>query len=295
MLLDGSRYAGRVPCVFCVHARSRKRPEEWESRCGRCRQLRPDELEILYWYQEKDDDRVVVAPTMLRHSRRNSDARYSAARAALDSVGFPHRGRVLDIGCGISAQAGLFSDTRYVGADLNRPRLAYGHRAHPWAKYAVQDITRMGWRDAAFDAILCLEVIEHLPGPARPMLMRELFRTLRPGGALVLSTPSGRITPWKRVLGCKCEQSHEAELTRAEVSALVAQVGGTLRRIESVDNLILPAGRISAGLVHLVAANERWRRRVQRVAHAAGYETLLYLITSPAGRPAGSEMVGTRA
>jgi 2-polyprenyl-3-methyl-5-hydroxy-6-metoxy-1,4-benzoquinol methylase len=252
-------------------------------------------LEILYWYQEEDDDRVVVAPNILRHSRENSDARYHAARAALDSVGFSPGGRVLDIGCGISAQAGLFADSRYVGADLNRPRLGYGHRAHPWAHYAVQDITRMGWRDGAFDAILCLEVIEHLPLPARPALMQELFRTLRPGGALVLSTPSGRLTPWKRVLGRKCERSHEVELTRAEVSALVAQAGGTLRRVEPVDNLILPAGKISAGLVHLVAGSGRWRRRVQRMARAAGYETLLYLITVPASRPAASGIAAARA
>jgi SAM-dependent methyltransferase len=294
MLLDGAHYAGRVPCLFCVHARRRKRPDEWQSLCGRCRNLRDDELDILYWYQESDDDRVVVAPTMLRLSRENSDARYRAARAALDSVGAPRGGRVLDIGCGISAQAELFADFGYVGADLNRPRLGRGRRAHPWAQYAVQDITRMGWSDAAFDAILCLEVIEHLPIPARPTLMRELFRVLRPGGALVLSTPSGQLTAWKRILGRKCERSHEPELTQAEVRALVAQVGGAVRLVETVDNLILPAGKVSAGLAHVIAASERWRRRVQRMARAAGYETLLYLITAPAGVPVSSAFAATR-
>jgi SAM-dependent methyltransferase len=188
------------------------------------------------------------------------------------------------MGCGISAQAELFAGFRYVGADLNRPRLGRGRRDHPWARYAVQDITGMGWTDAAFDAILCLEVIEHLPIPARPALVRELFRVLRPGGALVLSTPSGQVTPWKRVLGRKCERSHEPELARAEVSALVAQAGGAIRLIETVDNLILPAGRVSAGLAHLIADKERVRRGIQRLARAAGYETLLYLITGP--RPA---------
>jgi SAM-dependent methyltransferase len=188
------------------------------------------------------------------------------------------------MGCGISAQAELFAGFRYVGADLNRPRLGRGRRDHPWARYAVQDITRMGWTDGAFDAILCLEVIEHLPIPARPALVRELFRVLRPGGALVLSTPSGQVTPWKRVLGRKCERSHEPELARAEVSALVAQAGGAIRLIETVDNLILPAGRVSAGLAHLIADKERVRRGMQRLARAAGYETLLYLITGP--RPA---------
>jgi 2-polyprenyl-3-methyl-5-hydroxy-6-metoxy-1,4-benzoquinol methylase len=294
MLLDGSRHPGRVPCLFCVHARRRKRPEEWRSLCGRCRDLTDDELDVLYWYQEEDTDRVVVSPTILRRSRENSDARYRAGRAALDGRDLPRGGRLLDIGCGISAQAELFADFRYVGADLNRPRLGRGHRSHPWAQYAVQDITRMGWRDAAFDAILCLEVIEHLPIAARAGLMRELFRVLRPGGALVLSTPNGRLTPWKRVLGRKCERSHEPELTRSEVAALVGEAGGALRFVESVDNLILPAGKASAGLLHLVAASDRWQRRLQRMARGAGYETLLYLITAPVAARAGAEAAGAR-
>jgi 2-polyprenyl-3-methyl-5-hydroxy-6-metoxy-1,4-benzoquinol methylase len=294
VLVDGSRRPGRVPCLFCIHARRRKQPAEWRSLCGRCRGLTEDELNVLYWYQEEDDDCVVVAPTMLRHSRENSDARYRAGRAALDGMGLPRGGRLLDIGCGISAQAGLFADFRYVGADLNRPRLGRGRRAHPWARYAVQDITRMGWRNAAFDAILCLEVIEHLPVAARAGLVRELLRVLRPGGAIVLSTPNGRLTPWKRVLGRKCERSHEQELTHAEVEALVAGAGGVLRLVESVDNLILPAGKLSAGLLHLVATSDRWQRRVRRLARAAGYETLLYLITTAAGARAGADAAEAR-
>ena len=289
-IIDGSPYGGRVPCLFCVHGRRRKSLDEWRSLCGRCHNLSDDELDILYWYQEEDDDRVVVAPAMLRHSQENSDARYRAARAALAGLDLPAGGRLLDIGCGISAQADQFVDFRYVGADLNWPRLGRGHRAHPWAQYAVQDITQMGWRNEAFDAILCLEVIEHLPIAARPRLMRELFRVLRPGGAVVLSTPNGRLTPWKRVLGRKCERSHERELAPSEVAALAAEAGGVLRMVESVDNLILPAGKLWAGLLHLVVACERWRRRAQRIARAAGYETLLYVIMTPATTSAGIDV-----
>jgi len=42
--------------------------------------------------------------------------------------------------------------------------------------------------DSTFDAIMCLECIEHLENPYH--LMREMARLLKPGGMLVLSTPN---------------------------------------------------------------------------------------------------------
>jgi 2-polyprenyl-3-methyl-5-hydroxy-6-metoxy-1,4-benzoquinol methylase len=42
--------------------------------------------------------------------------------------------------------------------------------------------------DASFDAIVCIEVLEHLENHAR--LIREILRLLRPGGMAVLTTPN---------------------------------------------------------------------------------------------------------
>lgn len=234
---------------------------------------------------------MVVPPNMLRHSRVNSDERYLAARAALVELGIT-TGRLLDIGCGISAQAGMFRAYGYVGADLNRPRLRHGLHKHAWARYAVQDITRMGWRDGAFDAILCLEVVEHLPIGARPALMRELFRVLAPAGALVLSTPNGRLGGWKRILGRKCERSHEPELPPEEVDHLAQAAGARVVRGEALKNLILPAGRLGGGVVHLVADRPSLRRWVQRVATAAGYETRLYVLARVDARRDATAITG---
>jgi 2-polyprenyl-3-methyl-5-hydroxy-6-metoxy-1,4-benzoquinol methylase len=284
MFLDGPSYHGRVPCMLCRHWKRRKSPTEWRVLCGVCRDLTPEEIEFLYWIQE-EDDRVVVAPNMFRHSRANSRARYAAARAALGEAGLAAGSRVLDIGCGTSAHAVLFRDFAYVGADLGRSRLRRGRTMNPWARYSVQDINQLGWRDAAFDAVLCLEVIEHIAPPRRQTLVSELFRVLRPGGLLVLSTPDGRLTGWKRVFGRRCELAHEAELPEEEVEALIRGAGAQLVKAAVLDNLILPAGRVWAALLHLIADRPRWRSRAQRLSLQAGYATKLYVAAGPNAPP----------
>jgi hypothetical protein len=105
---------------------------------------------------------------------------------------------------------------------------------------------------------------------------------LRPGGLLILSTPDGRQTGWKRVLGRRCERTHEAELPPEEVESLCGGAGGRLLQARIVDNLILPAGRPWMALLHLVVDRPRLRGAVQRAAIRAGYATRLYVAARPA-------------
>ena len=277
--LDGSRFRGRLPCLVCRHARRRKTQQEWRTICGRCRGLSEEEVKLLYWNQEGDPDRVVVPPNIFRQSRMNSDARYALALQCLRAWHLPSEARILDVGCGISAQAEMFHGFRYVGADVNTPRLGYGARAHPGARYASQDVTMLGFAPNVFDAVVCLEVVEHLPPAARPAFARELLRVLRPGGLLVLTTPDGRMTAAKRVFGAKCERSHESELAPAEVQTLLAAAGGRVIEWRAVPNLVQPAGPLAVVLAHLVADRPAWRDRLAQYWARAGYRTLMYTVT----------------
>jgi ubiquinone/menaquinone biosynthesis C-methylase UbiE len=56
----------------------------------------------------------------------------------------------------------------------------------------VSDITDIPVDDASFDAVMCIEVIEHLPDPV--LALRELTRILRPGGSLILTAPVCSLT-----------------------------------------------------------------------------------------------------
>lgn len=51
----------------------------------------------------------------------------------------------------------------------------------------VDDITRSSFPDASFDAVIMMEVLEHVTDPQRAAL--EIHRLLKPGGALILSAP----------------------------------------------------------------------------------------------------------
>ena len=96
-------------------------------------------------------------------------------RAALVLAG----GDVLDLGCGRKPyRPWLAPHVSYIGVDVD-PR------------GSDPDVVGLGtaipFRDACFDTVLCLEVIEHVPDPFGAL--HEIARVLRAGGRLILSTP----------------------------------------------------------------------------------------------------------
>ncbi len=56
----------------------------------------------------------------------------------------------------------------------------------------VCDITNIPEPDASFDAVLCTEVLEHLPDPVRAL--DEMARLLRPGGMFIITAPFWSLT-----------------------------------------------------------------------------------------------------
>jgi ubiquinone/menaquinone biosynthesis C-methylase UbiE len=51
-------------------------------------------------------------------------------------------------------------------------------------------LTALPFPDATFDRALCLDVLEHLTFDEQPRALAELFRVLKPGGALLVSIPN---------------------------------------------------------------------------------------------------------
>jgi SAM-dependent methyltransferase len=99
--------------------------------------------------------------------------------------------RVLDAACGagFGSYAVAGEAERVVGVDLSAPAVleAAGLYQRSNLSFAAMDCSRLGFRDAQFDAVLSFETIEHVSDDDR--YVEEISRVLRPGGKLVLSTP----------------------------------------------------------------------------------------------------------
>lgn len=76
----------------------------------------------------------------------------------------------------------LFKGKRYIAAGF-KPAQSYG----PYNCDCHQDIEGMTFPDGTFDAVICLEVLEHVQAPWKAA--SEIRRVLRPGGKVLVSTP----------------------------------------------------------------------------------------------------------
>ncbi len=109
--------------------------------------------------------------------------------------------RVLDIGSGPgrhTAAAYQHKDVTAVGADLSfsdleeaKKRLEYHDElgysgGGAWA-LTTADITALPFRDSYFDAVICSEVMEHIPDDGKAA--SEIARIVKPGCVLAVSVP----------------------------------------------------------------------------------------------------------
>ena len=102
-------------------------------------------------------------------------------RQAATSI--PAGSRVLDAGAGESAYRALFNHCRYVAADLAVGDSGWNYRSLS----VLSRLEMLPFGSGVFDAVLCTQALEHLEWPRE--CVKEMFRTLRPGGQLFLTAP----------------------------------------------------------------------------------------------------------
>ncbi len=100
----------------------------------------------------------------------------------------PPGGVVLDIPCGTGRYFELVVDggRRVVGADQSSGMLEQARSrglADSVEQTGLQELAHL----AAFDGVLCIDAMEHVPPEDWPTVVRNLGRALRPGGLLFMS------------------------------------------------------------------------------------------------------------
>jgi SAM-dependent methyltransferase len=77
---------------------------------------------------------------------------------------------------------------RWVAIDLLEDEIARWRVLDPALEVRVADARALPFPDGAFDAVACVSVIEHVAGDGDAVAMAEMWRVLRPGGVLHLTT-----------------------------------------------------------------------------------------------------------
>src|SRR5438552_1701831 len=124
------------------------------------------------------------------YARHRMDLRESRIRKLLRLLEDETPGRLLDVGCAGGELAALLATRgwRVQGAEAE-PALVEAARARGVEARSVDlDRAPLPWPAGAFDAVVAAEVLEHVVDTDH--LLAEIARVLRPGGALVVTTPN---------------------------------------------------------------------------------------------------------
>jgi len=110
----------------------------------------------------------------------------------LDTLGLEVGAAVLDLGCGRGRHMHALqarTDLRIVGVDLSLADLeaARAGLTSDTAALCVGDTRHLPFGDAAFDVVICAEMLEHIRDYR--LAIAEIARVLKPGGRLGVSVP----------------------------------------------------------------------------------------------------------
>ncbi len=133
---------------------------------------------------------------MMSVGTQNESTRHEWVVQTLADIPAGHR--ILDAGAGERRYRSACTHLNYVAQDFasyDGRGDGVGLQTGVWDQQGLDiicDISSIPEPDLSFDAILCTEVLEHLPDPNAAI--REFSRLLRPGGRLILTAPFCSLT-----------------------------------------------------------------------------------------------------
>jgi 2-polyprenyl-3-methyl-5-hydroxy-6-metoxy-1,4-benzoquinol methylase len=161
-------------------------------------------------------------------------ARYKFAARLVDSTD-----RVLDAGSGHGLGSVFLRPfcTSVVGADADEALIEHARNEYgdlDRLSFEVADL-RAPRTDEPFDAIVCMDVIEHLSVPDGRKMLESFHGAMQPGGLLVIGTPNARSAEFASK---RRTATHEHEYGHGEFKAALADVFGRSMMFSMTDESV---------------------------------------------------------
>ena len=104
----------------------------------------------------------------------------------------PVSGSVLDVGC----HSGTFTNVilskmgsnNIYGVDISPEAIRLAKKRIPFGHFEVADAAKLPFKNDFFDAVFCLEVLEHVDDPVAAL--KEIYRVMKQGSYGVILVPS---------------------------------------------------------------------------------------------------------
>jgi 2-polyprenyl-3-methyl-5-hydroxy-6-metoxy-1,4-benzoquinol methylase len=181
-----------------------------------------------HWALQDIDD-----PERLRIAfDEGATALYHRHLAQIESLCRSSRRHLLDVGCSTGALLSVARQRGWVahGLEIGRASAAYA-REHLGLEVRTASLFDYEPAPQSYDAIVLLEVIEHLEEPV--LALRRIASWLRPGGLLLLSTPNFD-SLFRRLHGPRwwvvnCPDEHLVFFTAATLQAALRETGFEVR------------------------------------------------------------------
>lgn len=161
--------------------------------------------------------------------------------------------RVLDMGCGVGSNASALQapGRDVVGLDASEEALDRARRTGLYRELIRSEAENIPLPDSSLDLILAADVLEHVDDERA---LREIHRTLRPGGSLLVTVPA-----YQWLWNWNDDYSHHLRrYAKRELTERLARAGFTIRKMSHWNAFsVLP--------VFIVSRLERMKRKPEQL------------------------------
>jgi ubiquinone/menaquinone biosynthesis C-methylase UbiE len=145
--------------------------------------------------------------------------------------------RALDLGCGDGRnthdlQRDLGNGIAFSGIDFSENAIGFAKLIVPHIDFIVQDAAGIGFPSEHFDLVVSIEVIEHIQPDEIPQFLAEIRRVLRPGGGLVLTTPT---------INQRLHDKHYQHFTEEKLRQLLSAAGFSVVEVKGFGKALSPS------------------------------------------------------